>query len=151
MDKIKYDSPAALHHLNALQMIINRVAVNSATCKTWSIMLVSTAAYVYASTKEGRLILLAYGPLFLFFCLDCYYLGIERRFRADYKALAEKLRTEGLEPAELFEISARKAKDQWMATLGAMLSFSTWPIYGMLGILLLAVYGMMAVKCAGTP
>jgi len=87
--------------------------------------------------------------LFLFFCLDCYYLGIERRFRADYKALAEKLRSEGLEPAELFEIKARKAKDQFVATLGAMLSFSTWPIYGMLGLLLLAVYWMMALKYGG--
>lgn len=146
MDKIKYDSPAALHHLNALQMIINRVAVNSASCKTWSIMLVSTATYFFASTRESRLILLAYGPLLLFFCLDSYYLGIERRFREDYRALAEKLRTEGLEPADLFEISARKGKDQLMATLGAMLSFSTWPVYGMLGILLLVVYGMVVLK-----
>jgi len=146
VDKIKYDSPAALHHLNALQMIINRVAVNSASCKTWSIMLVSTATYFFASTRESRLILLAYGPLLLFFCLDSYYLGIERRFREDYRALAEKLRTEGLEPADLFEISARKGKDQLMATLGAMLSFSTWPVYGMLGILLLVVYGMVVLK-----
>lgn len=146
MDKIKYDSPAALHHLNALQMIINRVAVNSAACKTWSIMLVSTAAYIFASTRDSRLILLAYWPLLLFFCLDSYYLGIERRFRADYKALAEKLRTEGLEPTDLFEIIARKTKDQLMATLRAMLSFSIWPIYGMLGILLLAVYGMVVLN-----
>ena len=127
-------------------MIINRVAVNSASCKTWSIMLVSTATYFFASTRESRLILLAYGPLLLFFCLDSYYLGIERRFREDYRALAEKLRTEGLEPADLFEISARKGKDQLMATLGAMLSFSTWPVYGMLGILLLVVYGMVVLK-----
>lgn len=146
MDKIKYDSPAALHHMNALQMIINRVAVNSATCKTWSIMLVSTAAFIFANTKESKLILLACGPLFLFFCLDSYYLGLERRFREDYKALAQKLRTEGLEQADLFEITARNGKEQLMASFGAMLSFSTWPIYGTLGIFLLAFYAMMAVK-----
>lgn len=146
MDKIKYDSPAALHHMNTLQMIINRMAINSATCKTWSIMLLSTIAFLFANTKASTLILLAFVPWCLFLCFDAYYLAMERRFRNDYKALAEGLRTEGIELAQLFEIHAASRKEQILALFCAMRSLSIWPVYGALGILLIAVHRVVATR-----
>ena len=62
-----------------LQGIINRMASNSASCKTWTVTLV-TAVLVLWGEKTVQLPnpWISLIPVVLLHLLDCYYLGLER-------------------------------------------------------------------------
>ncbi len=45
MDKVNFESGAVQSYLGILQGVINRMASNSAGCKTWCITLVSATGY----------------------------------------------------------------------------------------------------------
>ena len=143
---IGFESPAALHHLNTLQMIVNRMAANSASCKTWCVTLVFAASLLFTNTRESSLILIGFLPVFLFCIFDSYYLGLERLFQDDYKAFAEKLRSEEIQPQQLFEIDAAANTDQRSAMFRAMRSFSIWPFYSLLIMVLITLYGLIPAE-----
>jgi hypothetical protein len=68
-------------HLDLLQAVIGRMAANSFLLRGWSVTL-TTALFGFAATAvEARLAFLAVAPVLVFWGLDAYYLGYERRFR----------------------------------------------------------------------
>ena len=74
------ENSAVQAHINMLQGIINRMANNSANCKTWAITIISAILVLYADDKINQEELwICYIPICLFFFLDCFYLGLERQ------------------------------------------------------------------------
>lgn len=75
----RLENPAVQGYLSMLQGIINRMAGNSASCKTWTVTLV-TALLALQAKAEVHLSypLLCFIPIVSLYLLDCCYLGLER-------------------------------------------------------------------------
>ena len=71
------ENSAVQAHISMLQGIINRMAANSANCKTWTVTLVA-AMLVLLVDKEMKIpnAWVCLIPIVLFYFLDCYYLGL---------------------------------------------------------------------------
>lgn len=71
-------------HLVMIQGVVSRMSTNSFLVKGWVVTLV--AAIIALSTKDSNpaFILIAYIPIPIFWCLDTYYLYLEKSFRALY-------------------------------------------------------------------
>ena len=93
------ESPAIQAHLGISQSVIQRMAANSASCKTWCIGLVSAILVVVADKNKADYVVIAMVPTGLFFVLDTYYLALERCFRASYNAFIETLHAGGVTAA----------------------------------------------------
>jgi len=123
-------------HLESMRSVIERMAANSESSKTWCISLVSAIIVVVSEEKTPRLIWLALLPTIMFFVLDIYYLSLERGFRASYSEFVKKLRNSslGLDDMYLFDPG-----DVGAQVIKAISSFSVWPFYGLLtgGIILM--------------
>jgi hypothetical protein len=124
------ESPSVQAHLTLLQGVVQRMATNSASCKAWCITLVSAILVVVADKAKAQYAFIALVPVLLFLALDAYYLGLELTFRNAYTAFVRKLHHENLEPADLYVIGP--TKDVAKGMLRAVLSFSVWPFYGTL-------------------
>src|SRR5438128_1953502 len=113
-----------------LQGVINRLAGNSASCKTWCVSLVSALAVVAATANKPKLMLVAACPIILFAALDAYYLGLERRFRDCYTSFATKLHVGTAKIDDVF-INAPKLpiRGFFKEAFLAFTSFSIWPFY----------------------
>lgn len=69
-------------YLSMLQGNIERMAGNSANCKTWMVTIVSALMALQCSLDDlNRWILLGILPIVLFWYLDVYYLHLERGMR----------------------------------------------------------------------
>ena len=91
MHNIDFESGAVQSYLGILQGVINRMASNCASCKTWCITLVSAMTVVIADKSNPSYIWVAMVPILLFLFLDGYYLGLEQRFRESYNMFIRKL------------------------------------------------------------
>ena len=78
METIQY-SEDARHYISLIHNTINRMAGNSANCKAWLIALITACLTFSHGVLLSNFWILLF-PSFLFFFLDCYYLGLERRF-----------------------------------------------------------------------
>ena len=130
------------HYISLLQENINRMATNSANCKTWLVTLVAAILALQLTSKELQSILwVALGLIVLFYILDSYYLGLERRFIAvekDFvKAAKEKEKDEMTKNIYSFDIDAIKDNDATICS--AMGSPSTWLFYGVLFFIVLTI------------
>lgn len=132
------------HYISLLQDNINRMASNSSNCKTWLITLI--AAIFAISASKGDIVTyiwMAYIPTVLFFILDCFYLGMERRFRKierrfvtlviqDEEALKSECMPHDPDTA-LYQFSLpsyhKDNHNQFCQTICAMKSWSTTPFY----------------------
>ena len=139
------ENPAVLGHINMQQGIINRMAANSASCKTLTITILAAILVLLADGKLSVCNLwIAYIPVILFFFLDCFYLGLERSFIKKQAGLIEKI-NKGIDvSADIFLVKDGRADNfcaivgataknfykQFINTLGAIFSFSTLPFYG---------------------
>lgn len=129
------DRAAVQSHIFILQGIINRMAGNNASCKTWAIAIVAAVMAIptgqnSALTKPVLIIL----PVVFFFILDCFYLGIERHFIKEQELFVSKLNNSDVDSL-LFRINKLSGfSSQLCATLKAMRSFSTTPFYGMIAL-----------------
>ena len=123
------------HYISLLQENINRMASNSANCKTWLITLVAAITALQLAKNDLRSILwVALGLIVLFYVLDCYYLSLERKFivlERDFISIVKAKThedgsslTDGLYSFDLDSVVDKNAKF-WVA-LG---SWSTWPFY----------------------
>ncbi len=140
----KKSHPAVQAHVNMMQGIINRMAQNSANCKNWAIPIVS-AILMLALEKGVVPTATAYIPLVLFYVLDCYYLGLERKFRDQQRNFITKL-NEGKDVASdiffaqttekkgWFKRRLRMIIDQLLCTFDGAISFSTTIVYGVLAL-----------------
>jgi carbon starvation protein CstA len=116
MSALNLDSPSVQSYLGILQGVITRMATNSANAKAWCVALVSAIVVIIADKGRPEYVWISCVPIVLFFALDAYYLGLERLFRDVYNGFVRKLH-EGT----------------------ATGSFSIWPFYLLLIIMLLLV------------
>lgn len=128
------DSPAVQAHLNILQSVIQRMAANSSAAKGWCIALVSAILVLVADKGQRNYALIAFIPTSLFLVLDAYYLALEKRFRESYNAFIEKLHRGELVAADLYAVSPTGSSVS--AFFQALRSFSVWPLYMVLAIMI---------------
>ncbi|HDZ9313104.1 TPA: hypothetical protein RUZ05_003537, partial [Vibrio cholerae] len=69
------ESPSVQAHLTMLQNIIQRMASNSSSCKSWCITLVSAVLVIVADKGKPDYAWIALLPTVIFACLDAYYLA----------------------------------------------------------------------------
>ena len=98
------DSSAVQTHLNIMQGVINRMAENSRSCKVWCVTLVAATLVLVARTGEPQHALIALVPTGLLWCLDAYYLGLERRFRNSYDYFVDKVHHSELSVVDLYKV-----------------------------------------------
>lgn len=130
------------HYISLLQENITRMASNSANCKGWLLTLVSAITALQLTATDLRGILwIAPVLILLFYYLDSYYLGLERKFiklEGEFikkaKAKAEDAMTE-----DLYSFNINTVKDKRATTLSALLSESTLPFYLMLFLIVLVI------------
>lgn len=135
------ESSAAQKYIDLLQSVINRMASNSAACKTWCLTLVS--AVIVFATDKGRApdsIWVALVPLVLSLFLDSYYLGLERQFRGVYNRFIKKLHAGQAVVEDLYVMSPDGGLSATLSeTAKAVASFSIWPFYGLILVMLYAL------------
>ncbi len=135
--QVTCDSSAALNYLDTLQSTIGRMASNSARCKTWCVTLVSAILVLVAKGYEQMIISIAFLPTALFMLLDSYYLALEGLFIRQYNSFASLLHEDRAKTVDLFVLrSYRGYGEISLATLKALGSFSVWPFYGVLFLML---------------
>ncbi|MEG2310511.1 MAG: hypothetical protein RSB76_00825 [Clostridia bacterium] len=78
------------NHLNMIQDIIKRMADNSFNLKAWAILII-VAIFTFAGENNNiKCILFTNLPLVVFWCLDTYYLQLERKYRLLYETVRLK-------------------------------------------------------------
>jgi hypothetical protein len=120
-------SPSVQAHLQIIQAVINRMAGNSSSCKTWCITLVSAILVVIADKGKPDFALIALLPALLFCALDTYYLALEKAFRYSYNSFISKLHAHGISPQDLYNV--QPSGRIWGHILKALGSFSIWGFY----------------------
>jgi hypothetical protein len=137
MSNINLESPSVRTYLNILQGVINRMATNSASSKTWCIALVSAIIVVLADQGKADYVWISVIPVTLFFLLDAYYLGLEKRFRALYDEFIQKLHTDSAKVEDVYIVTpGAGVRTTISSTIGGCLSFSVWGFYGLLALML---------------
>lgn len=131
------------HYISLLQENINRMSSNSANCKTWLLTIVAAILALQLTCNELRNILwVALVLIILFYILDSYYLGLEKKFikieESFVKMVKKKNDMEIIENIYLFNINAINDK---CSTLSAMISPSTFLFY----LIPFLVVGILAV------
>jgi len=130
------------HYISLLQENINRMAGNSANCKGWLLTLVSAITALQLTADDLRGILwIAPVLIVLFYYLDSYYLGLERKFIKIEGEFVKKAKenagdhhTEGL-----YSFNIKSVKDKRATTWNAMISESTLPFYLILFLIVLII------------
>ncbi len=79
-----------LKHLEFIQATINRMANNSFLLKGWAITVVGALLAFSFKEIDCRYVFVSILILILFWLLDGYYLGQEKRFRELYEFTAQK-------------------------------------------------------------
>lgn len=137
-------SPSVQTHLGIIQGVIDRMATNATSCKTWCITVVSAILVVIADKDRPNLALLAVAPVFIFGALDVYYLALENGFRNSYDAFIAKLHAGKLLPSDLYSMRPSgkfKAK--------ALKSFSVWAFYSSLLLVIAAAWWLVLPSSPG--
>ena len=140
----KKSHPAVKAHIDMLQGVISRMAKNSASCKSWTIPLV-TAIIMLALEKGIVPTTAAFIPLGLFYLLDCYYLGLERKFKDRQRDFIAKLNNGEDVSKDIYYSHSTDDKcwfirrlcslgNQFLCTFDGMFSFSTTIVYGVLAL-----------------
>jgi hypothetical protein len=125
------ESPAVQSHLNIAQSVIQRMALNCASCKAWSITLVAAILVVIADKNKPNYALIAVIPAVLFLVLDTYYLALERCFRASYNDFIDKVHSGRVAATDLYAVTPTGSLPK--VFIKSICSFSVWPFYVTLG------------------
>ena len=136
------DSSAVQTHLSIMQGVIQRMAENSRSCKTWGITIVSAVLILVARTEKPDYVLVALVPTVLFLLLDTYYLALERSFRASYNNFVKKLHKGKLTLSDLYIVAPTGSIPGYF--LSRLSSFAIWPFY--LTLLLMILFVWLVVK-----
>lgn len=133
--EVKIDSPAVQSYLTILQTIINRMAANSSSCKTWCITLVSAIMVIVADKGKPQYLGISIIPIALFLFLDSYYLGLERLFRNLYNGFIKKIHSGSASIDDVFIVKPGSTGEIFSSATRSLRSFSIWPFYGLLLIM----------------
>lgn len=140
MEKISYDSPSVQSYLTILQAVINRMASNSAACKTWCVTLVSAIVVIIADKGKPHYVWISVVPIVLFLLLDSYYLALERQFRAVYNEFIRKLHFGEATVDDVFIIAPKIGIETALLNIiKAGGSISVLAFYGFLALMLIVV------------
>lgn len=123
----KENSQAVQLHLNILQSVINRMAGNSSSAKSWCITIVSAVLVIVADKGKPQYAWIAVIPTVLFFLLDIYYLALEKGFRDSYNEFVAKLHSQSILAEDLFVVSPKGGPIKLFFL--SIISFSIWPFY----------------------
>ena len=90
------DDEKVIKHLEMIQAVINRLAGNSFSIKTWSITVIAALIFFIARSDMplNHLSWFFAIPVILFWALDGYFLGQENVFRDVYNAVRVKTETD---------------------------------------------------------
>ncbi|EGQ9313404.1 hypothetical protein [Vibrio cholerae] len=121
------ESPSVQAHLAMLQNVIQRMASNSSSCKSWCITLVSAVLVIVADKGKPDYAWIALLPTVIFACLDAYYLALEKGFRETYNKFVEKLHSKSLVSSDLYAIKPQEQMSKHQ--IDAMRSISVWGFY----------------------
>jgi hypothetical protein len=138
-------SPSIQTHLQIMQGVIERMAANSSSCKTWCITIVAAILVVVADKEKPQLAWVAALPILLFAALDVYYLAMEKGFRNSYTKFIGKLHAKTLTANDLYSVAP--SQDGSKLQIDALKSFSVWGFY--LPLLLLAGFVVFVVSKTG--
>ena len=114
------------------------MASNSAASKTACITLVSAILVIVADKGKPQYAWIALIPNLLFLVLDAYYLGLERGFRNSYNEFIRKLHVKSLTSEDMYVVAPQGR--QWRLLLESLLSFSVWPFYITLLVMIYVAY-----------
>ena len=134
-NNLSEESPSVQAHLGILQNVIERMATNSTSAKSWCITIVSAILVVVADKNKPDYALISLLPAFLFLILDAYYLAMEKGFRNSYNSFVRKVHDDSLKADDLFSVNPTGSASslQWEA----FCSVSVWGFYSVLAIMIL--------------
>lgn len=132
--KVEFESVSVQAHLSIIQNVIQRMAANSAACKTWCITLVSAVLVMIADKGKVEYIYLALFPIVTFAVLDIYYLGLEKAFQNSYNLFISKLHTNNLTTQDLYAV--KPVNKGLCLLMKCGISPSIWIFYLSLSILI---------------
>jgi hypothetical protein len=121
------DNPAVTTHINLLQGIINRLANNSASCKTWCLTLVAALLSLAGTTHTPAIVTFALVPVVLFGFVDTMYLAQEKAYRDLYERTIGALQCGSYTIARVYNA---KANLSFGNVCWALTSWAIWPVYG---------------------
>jgi hypothetical protein len=134
------DSPAVIAYVNLLQGVINRLAGNSASCKTWCLALVGALLSLAGVTHVPGVVTFVLVPVVIFGFLDAMYLAQERAYRKLFGRVVNLIHTDALRREHLFDARAPLELKEFVA---ALKSWSIFPVY------LTLIAGYIVVAAAG--
>ena len=102
-------------HMEMMQVVISRMAGNSFLIRGWTVTLISALFALAAKDANRHFVLISYFPCVVFWCLDAYYLGLERQFRSLYSAVAANPTQTTVPPYSMDISLAAKSSDSWSA------------------------------------
>lgn len=128
-------------HLNILQGCINRMATNSAVCKTLCTTMVAGAlAIVYGIKSSSSAIFIVFIFIPVFVILDAIYLSLERGFRAQYCNDVEQIKKNKFEKDSLFTVKISSNYYSFKSIFRSMMSWSILVIYGCIFVAVIVAY-----------
>jgi hypothetical protein len=121
------DRPAVQWHMSTMQSIIQRMASNSSSCKSYCVTLVSAILVLIIDKNKHELLPIVFLPIVLFLVLDIYYLNLERRFRKSYDNFVQELHQKILPETEILKI--KPSRCTWSILAHSVLSTSILIFY----------------------
>jgi hypothetical protein len=121
------DDPAVITHITLLQGIINRLANNSSSCKTWCLALVGALLSLAGATHTPAIASFVLIPIVIFGFVDTMYLAQEKAYRDLYGRITTAVRNRSYQLDHAFDATAERS----LGHVGwALASWSICPIYG---------------------
>ena len=145
----RLESPAVQGYLSILQGIINRMAGNSSSCKTWTATLVAAQlALLVGKPIQLHVLwvcLIPVLPVLALCFLDCYYLGLERITIDIQRDFLKSLSMDSEEYInKLYDVrSLGDKKSQKDEAKKAIKSYSIWPFYLLVYISATIIIGLI--------
>lgn len=141
------DNPAVTAHVSLLQGVINRLANNSASCKTWCLTLVGALVSLAGATRVQGIITFALVPVVIFGFMDVMYLAQEKAYRDLYNNVATAIRGGTYALRNAYEA---RAQLKFGHIRKALVSWSIYPVYlGLITVYLIARFaGWLTVLTA---
>ena len=121
------DNPAVTAHMNLLQGIINRLAGNSSSCKTWCLTLVASLLSLSGATHVPAIAVTALVPVVVFGLMDWMYLAHEVAYRNLFDAHVDRIHAGNYGLQHTFDA---KASPNGADYRKALKSWAIAPIYG---------------------
>lgn len=140
------NEPSVPAYLNILQGVINRLAGNSAGCKTWCITIVSAILVLAINKARPEAMLVGFLPVLFLCLLDAYYLSLECDMRAIYSSFVDDLHKGAASDERIYLI---RPATGFLHRVGAIAksasSLSVALFYGMLAIALFVAWKLVVM------